>query len=133
MSIYWVLLRQKYWMKCLAHKSKTKTLKTMTTTFGTCKITGQPVHVVKLSNEDLRVSIMTLGATIVSLESKDRDGSWSDVVLGFDTLPPYQSKENPYFGAVCGRYANRIARGRFEIDGTEHKLATNNGENHLHG
>jgi len=79
------------------------------------------------------VSIMTYGAAIVSLKMPDRDGNMGDVVLGFDTLEGYLSDSNPYFGAVAGRYANRIADGKFTLDGETYTLARNNGPNHLHG
>jgi aldose 1-epimerase len=81
----------------------------------------------------LKVSIITYGATIVSIQTPDREGTLTDVVLGFDDIAGYQSADNPYFGACCGRYANRIARGRFSIAGVEHSLAVNNGPNSLHG
>jgi aldose 1-epimerase len=75
---------------------------------------------------------MTYGATLVSLEVPDRTGRPGDIVLGYDTLDGY-IKNNPYFGSTVGRYGNRIAKGRFTLDGATYQLATNNGENHLHG
>ncbi len=81
----------------------------------------------------LKVKIINYGATIVSIEAPSRDGQLADVVLGFDDMDGYLSADNPYFGACCGRYANRIAKGRFSIDGVEYSLAANNGENALHG
>ena len=62
----------------------------------------------------------------------DRQGKLADVVLGFDTLDQYL-KDHPFFGAIAGRVANRIAKGRFTLDGHEYTLANNNGANHLHG
>lgn len=79
------------------------------------------------------VRIATFGATVVSLEVPDRGGRLDDVVLGFDTLDGYLRNPTAYFGCIAGRYANRIARGRFVLDGREHVLACNDGENHLHG
>src|SRR5262249_12791720 len=76
--------------------------------------------------------IMTYGGIVVSLKTPDRNGKMDDIVLGFDTLDAYL-KGHPFFGALAGRYANRIAKGRFTLDGVEYKLAVNNGENHLHG
>jgi len=73
-----------------------------------------------------------LGATIVELHAPDRDGELADITLGFDNAEQYRT-ESPYFGAIAGRCANRIAQGRFTLDGREHQLATNNGPNHLHG
>jgi aldose 1-epimerase len=75
---------------------------------------------------------ITYGGIIVSLETPDRHGVTADIALGFDHLDGYLG-EHPYFGAIIGRYANRIARGRFTVDGTTYTLATNNPPNHLHG
>jgi aldose 1-epimerase len=75
---------------------------------------------------------MNYGAILVSLEVPDRNGDIADITLGFDKLDGYIG-EHPYFGAIVGRYANRIGKGVFKLDGVEYKLATNNGENHLHG
>ena len=76
--------------------------------------------------------IITFGATLTELMMPDRDGKMGDVVLGFDNLPQYVAK-GPFFGTTVGRYANRIAKGRFTLDGKEHQLAINNGPNSLHG
>jgi aldose 1-epimerase len=78
------------------------------------------------------VRAITLGAIITNILVRDRDGKLDDVVLGMPDVEGYLTK-SPYFGAVAGRYANRIARGRFTLDGTTYTLATNNGPNHLHG
>lgn len=94
---------------------------------------GAAVELLTLSNaHGMEVRVMTYGAIIVSLKVPDRNGVPGDVVLGYDSLAGYL-KDSPYFGAVVGRYGNRIARGRFRLDGTEYRLATNNGPNHLHG
>ena len=78
------------------------------------------------------VSITNYGGAITSLKTPDRDGNFGDIVLGFETLEEYV--RNPrYFGALIGRHANRIARGRFSLDGVEYQLPCNNGVNHLHG
>ncbi|KAL2083417.1 hypothetical protein ACEWY4_021190 [Coilia grayii] len=85
-----------------------------------------------LSTASVRVEVISLGCIITSIKTADRHGNFADVVLGFDDLASYVS--NPrYFGAVVGRVANRIAKGRFAIDGQEYKLAVNNGPNALHG
>ena len=76
--------------------------------------------------------IMTYGGTLVSLKVPDKNGKFSDIVLGYDSLADYQ-KATAYFGALIGRYGNRIGKGTFSIDGKEYKLAINNGVNHLHG
>jgi aldose 1-epimerase len=75
---------------------------------------------------------ISFGATITALHVPDRDGALGDVVLGHDTLEGYLAA-SPYFGAVVGRYANRIAFGRFTLDGETHRLTTNDGPHHLHG
>ena len=94
---------------------------------------GEAVEIYTLTNDNgLKMRVMTYGAIVVSLEAPDRDGQLADVVLGYDTLDEY-IEDSPYFGAACGRYANRIAKGKFTIDGAEYQLATNNDENHLHG
>jgi aldose 1-epimerase len=77
-------------------------------------------------------TIMTYGGTLVSLQAPDRHGTLGDVVLGFDTLEPYLG-DHPYFGALIGRYGNRIADGRFQLRGVEYTVAQNDGSNHLHG
>jgi len=93
----------------------------------------QTVVLYTLTNPNgLKARVTNYGATLVSLETPDRDGNFADIILGFDTLDGYLT-EHPYFGASIGRYANRIGKGRFMLDGVEYKLATNNGPNHLHG
>ena len=94
---------------------------------------GEPVDLYTLTNsQGVEVSIATYGGTIVSLKVPDRDGHLDDVVLGYDTLDQYIA-DSPYFGCLVGRYGNRIAKGRFTLDGQEYELARNNDENHLHG
>ncbi|MFC5547582.1 aldose epimerase family protein [Massilia aerilata] len=78
------------------------------------------------------VKILDFGGIIREIQAPDRDGRFADVVLGFDTLEPYL-RDSPYFGALIGRYGNRIAKGRFAIDGKAYQLAVNDGEHHLHG
>jgi aldose 1-epimerase len=80
----------------------------------------------------VRLQCITYGAAITALATPDRVGASGNVVLGFDTLPPYE-RQPGYFGAVVGRYANRLARGRFELDGIGYQLACNEGRHHLHG
>ena len=90
-------------------------------------------YTLKNSN-GMTVKITNYGATITSIIVPDRDGNMADVVLGYDNVEGYiNAIDRPYFGAVVGRYGNRIAEGKFSIDGTEYELATNNGDNHLHG
>lgn len=93
---------------------------------------GRPVELYTLSSGRIRVRAMTYGATIVSLETPDRHDALGDIVLGYPSLEGYLAA-SPYFGAIVGRYGNRIAKGRFTLDGVTYQLATNDGENHLHG
>jgi len=94
---------------------------------------GKPVALYTLTGRNgVEARIMTYGATLVSLKVPDREGHLANVVLGFDTLAPYLQKQ-PYFGATVGRYANRIAGGRFTLDGLTYRLPQNNGANTLHG
>jgi len=94
---------------------------------------GQPVDAYTLANAaGMRVRILTLGCIIARLEVPDRDGRVANVVLGMESLSGYMHR-SPHFGAIAGRYANRIARGRFAIDGIEYRLDTNSGPNALHG
>src|SRR5205814_2287812 len=94
---------------------------------------GQNVDIYTLTNRrGAEVKITSYGGIITSLRVPDRNGKLDDIVLGFDNLDAYL-KGNPYFGAIIGRYGNRIAKGRITLDGVEYHLAVNNGENHLHG
>jgi aldose 1-epimerase len=94
---------------------------------------GAPVTQFTLVNRHgMTVRILDLGGVITSIHVPDRDGRFADVALGFDELEPYLGA-SPYFGALIGRYGNRIAKGRFVLDGHKYQLATNNGNNHLHG
>lgn len=94
---------------------------------------GTPVAVFTLTNgTGTEVRAITYGGIIVSIRVPDRDGRLGDIVLGYDTLDGYVAK-SPYFGCITGRYANRIARARFTLDGRTYQLAANDGPNHLHG
>ncbi|MXX36743.1 MAG: galactose mutarotase [Gemmatimonadetes bacterium] len=100
--------------------------------FGTTAA-GQPVDRYTLANDHGTMArVITYGGIITELLVRDRAGTLGDVVLGFDHLEQYE-QENPYFGCITGRVANRIAGGKFSIDGQEYTLAVNNGPNHLHG
>ncbi|MBY0522399.1 MAG: galactose mutarotase [Gemmataceae bacterium] len=95
---------------------------------------GTAVEQYVLKNKNGMVAkLITFGATVTELEVPDKKGKTADVVLGFDTVAGYQSEDNQYFGCTTGRVCNRIAKGKFTLDGKEYKLAVNNGENHLHG
>ncbi|MBM3747858.1 MAG: galactose mutarotase [Acidobacteria bacterium] len=94
---------------------------------------GEDVALYTLTNsKGFAAAITTFGGIVVSLKAPDRAGRAADVVFGFENLEGYL-KGHPYFGAIIGRYGNRIAKGRFTLDGVAYKLAQNNGENHLHG
>lgn len=94
---------------------------------------GKTVDGFTLAAGPLRARIITLGGTITHLFVPDRDGKVADVTLGFDDVGNYERPDNPYFGALIGRYGNRIAKGQFSLNGKTYSLATNNGANHLHG
>jgi aldose 1-epimerase len=95
---------------------------------------GTNVTLYTLTNASgAEVQITNYGGAVVSLKVPDRNGKLDDVVLGFDTLPGYLQTGNPYFGALIGRYGNRIANGKFTLDGATYNLAINNGPNSLHG
>lgn len=94
---------------------------------------GRVVHLYTLGNDKgMEVKIMNYGGIITSILVPDLKGELADVVLGFEDFPSYLG-EHPYFGAIIGRYANRIAEGKYWLNGKEYKLAINNGPNHLHG
>ncbi len=94
---------------------------------------GKRVDIYTLGNKNgLEIRIMNYGGAIVSAKIPDKNGNFTDVVLGYDSLKGYL-ENNPYFGAIVGRYANRIAKGKFTLKGKVYTLALNNGPNHLHG
>ena len=80
----------------------------------------------------MEISAINYGGIITSWKAKDREGNYKDIVLGFNKLSEYET-ESPYFGAIIGRYGNRIAKGKFTLNGEKYTLAVNNGKNHLHG
>ena len=94
---------------------------------------GQAAEIFTLTNSHgIEVRLTNYGGIITSLRTPDRSGRFDDIVLGYDSLSGYL-RDTPYFGAIVGRYGNRIAGGRFTIDGTSYRLAVNNGPNSLHG
>ncbi|MDP7014436.1 MAG: hypothetical protein QGG36_01410, partial [Pirellulaceae bacterium] len=109
---------------------------------GTGKVTKEPFGKTKDDREidlytctnknGLVLKMITYGAIVVSLETPDRDGKLANINLGFDKLDGYL-RRHPYFGSTVGRYCNRIALGKFSLDGADYTLATNNDPNHLHG
>jgi aldose 1-epimerase len=93
---------------------------------------GTPVELYVLKNGAIMVKVMTYGATVTEIDAPDRSGKLDDVVLGFENLQGYLGK-HPYFGATVGRVANRIAKGKFSLNGQDYTLAVNDGPNTLHG
>jgi aldose 1-epimerase len=98
-------------------------------------VDGKKTALYFLKNKNgMEAAITNYGGKVVSLIAPDRDGKMADVVLGFSSIHAYLNANGPYFGALIGRYGNRIAKGRFTLDGKDYQLATNNnGINHLHG
>ncbi len=98
-------------------------------------VDGKETNLCVLTNKNgSEITILNYGAKIVSIMVPDKNGKLTDVVTGHQSIDDYLTSEEPYFGAVCGRYGNRIAKGRFSLDGIVYdKLAINNGPNSLHG
>lgn len=97
-------------------------------------VDGKQTGLYTLTNKvGSEVTITNYGAKIVSVMVPDKNGTLTDVVLGHPSIDDYLTSEEPYFGAICGRTGNRIANGRFTLDGVEYRLAVNNGPNSLHG
>lgn len=118
-------------MQSMDDQSTEKTMKITKEIFGQLDTTE--VYLYTLSNHNgMKVRITNYGGIVTSVLVPDKEGKLADVVLGFDSLQPYLDG-HPYFGSIVGRYGNRIAKGKFSIDGEEYTLATNNGPNHLHG
>ena len=97
------------------------------------EVDGKPVDLYTLTNTNgMTMTVSNYGAIITTLTAPDKNGTYGDVVLGYNDVQSYV-KATPYFGAVVGRYGNRIAKGKFTLEGKEYTLATNNGPNSLHG
>src|SRR3979409_693999 len=97
------------------------------------RVGEEQVEIYTLTNaHGIEARIMAYGATIVSLKTPDSDGRFQNIVLGFDNLETYRAGV-PYYGATVGRFANRIANGRFTLDGVDYQLPLNDGPNSLHG
>lgn len=94
---------------------------------------GTPVEIYTLKSGAVEVRIMTYGAIVVSVKTPDKNGKVADVALGYDNLDGYLTGNKAFFGAIIGRYANRIAKGRFTVDGVSYQLPLNDGLNSLHG
>ena len=95
---------------------------------------GKPIEVYTLTNAaGVQVKAMSYGGIITSWRVPDRQGRFADIVLGYDDPASYLKNNSPYFGAIIGRYGNRIGKARFTLDGHAYPLAANDGANHLHG
>ena len=94
---------------------------------------GGVVEQYTLTSAEVELRLITYGARVVVLKTRDRDGAWGDVTLGYGELKPYVENTNAYFGVIAGRYANRIAKGRFELEGKTVQTTINDGVNMLHG
>ncbi len=94
---------------------------------------GTPVELYTMQNKEASVSITTFGARVVSLKTHDRTGKMGDVVLGYDAVADYEADKSTYFGAIVGRYGNRIAKGTFVVGGETFHVPLNNNANALHG
>jgi aldose 1-epimerase len=94
---------------------------------------GGVVTKYRLASAEVELELISYGARVVVLKTKDREGAWGDITLGYRELKPYVENTNAYFGVVAGRYANRIAKGRFELDGETVQTTVNDGGNMLHG
>jgi aldose 1-epimerase len=115
---------------CISCKSLRDTIRSEP--FGTT-LDGTPVQIYTLRNVNgMEARIMTYGGIVQLLKTPDKNGKLDDIVLGYDTLGGYLTN-SPYFGALIGRYGNRIAKAHFTLDGVTYALATNNGPNSLHG
>lgn len=98
------------------------------------QVNGKQVNLYFLKNNNgLEMAVTNYGARVVALLAPDKDGNFEDIVQGFDNLDDYLNSKERFLGAVVGRFANRINRGFFTLDGVEYKLAVNNFPNHLHG
>jgi aldose 1-epimerase len=117
---------------CEAMNMGSANLKLTSEPYGTTK-GGQPVELFTLENsKGMEVKIINYGCIITSIKVPDKTGKVGDVALGFDKLEDYEAR-NPFFGAIAGRYANRIGGSKFSLDGKEYTLAKNDGPNSLHG
>jgi aldose 1-epimerase len=97
-------------------------------------VDGKPIEIVTLTNAaGVEITAITYGAIITSWKVPDRTGQMADIALGFDDPARYLKGDSPYFGAIVGRYGNRIGKAQFVLDGRTYKLAANDGANHLHG
>src|SRR5690606_27374029 len=105
---------------------------TLSASFDTT-IDSKEVKLYALRNDKVQVSLTNYGARLVSLTVKDKDGNDTDVILGYDTADEFKQHASNYYGAIVGRYGNRIGQAQFTLDGTTYELEKNDGDNSLHG
>ncbi len=130
-SIITFLLAAILLMNCAPKEKDAKKMDVSKNKFGTAD--GKEVYLYTITNKNgMTAKITNYGAIVQTLIAEDKKGQFEDIVLGYDKLEDYL-KETPYFGAIVGRYGNRIKLGKFSLNGEEYTLATNNDPNHLHG
>jgi aldose 1-epimerase len=131
--VFSILIMTMLFSLAITSKEKEKRSAMKKEMFGTTS-DGIPVYVYTLQNvHKMQARVTNYGGILVSLLVPDKTGQLDDVVLGYDSLATYEKNNNPYFGALIGRYGNRIGKGKFTLNGKEYTLALNNGPNHLHG
>jgi aldose 1-epimerase len=96
-------------------------------------LSGKATHLYKLQSANLKAFITDYGGRLVALYTQDKNGQWVDVVAGFDGVKGYEKTRSAYYGAIIGRYGNRIGKGKFTLDGQHYQIPVNNGVNALHG
>ena len=126
-----IVLAVTVWFACNAQAEEIK-MTILADNFGKTKSGAEVTKYTLTNTNGMKATVMDYGAILLSLEVPDREGNISEVTLGFDTVTEYEDN-SPYFGATVGRYANRIAGGKFTLDGKDYQLAINDGPNHLHG
>ncbi len=126
MTMRWLTVMLLSMTTAMAHGSVSKAA------FGTMP-DGTAVDIYTLKSDAVEARITNYGARVVSIKTADRDGKMGDVVLGYDSLAGYLADKKTYFGAIVGRYGNRIAHGKFTIDGKTYQIPQNNNGNSLHG
>ncbi len=133
-KIYFSIILSIFFINCNNSQSnKTTAAKDMITKKSWGEVDGKEVYLFTLENKNgTIVTISNYGGTVTSFVTKDKNGNPSSIIIGFDSLQPYL-QQPPYFGALIGRYANRIGDAKFNLNGITYKLAANNGKNSLHG
>ena len=120
---------------CINNNSKnmdSTSFKIEKTSFGKTSDGIEVDQFIMKNKNGMKVGVITYGGIINFLTAKDKNNNYKDIVLGYDDLAKYEAS-SPYFGAIIGRYGNRIAEGEFDLNGKRYELVKNNGENHLHG